>query len=59
MGQTTSGFDPSRKSLRVRGLLDARGSVDRKDKRFMPISSLAVGAGAFGDAVTEIHEILA
>jgi hypothetical protein len=36
-----------------------RGSVDRKAKRFVPVSSLAVGAGAFGDAVTEIHEILA
>jgi hypothetical protein len=34
------------------------GWVDRKAKSFMPVSRLAVCAGAFGDAVTEIHEIL-
>jgi len=45
--------------LLVRGSLDTRGSVDRKAKRFIPISSFAVDASAFGDAVTEIHEILA
>jgi len=31
----------------------------RKAKRFMPVSSFTVGAGAFGDAVMEIREILA
>jgi hypothetical protein len=53
--------------LLVRGLLDNADQFlafagDRsiaKRKRFMPVSSLAVCAGVFGGAVTEIHEILA